>query len=152
MGNKITVMVQYKNILLAEDDEDDRFLFVDALSEIDSSIHCSTATDGRKALQALKKAEKLPDILFLDINMPTMNGLDCLQKVKKDIRLARLPVVIFTTSNNPEDIELTHRLGANVFLRKPSGFKELKLKLEKILSLDFYAANPKIDVLFQYAV
>jgi len=145
-------MVQYKKILLAEDDEDDRYLFVDALNEIDRTIQCNTATNGKKALQVLKKSEKLPDILFLDINMPTMNGLDCLQKVKKDIRLARLPVVIFTTSRNAEDIELTHRLGANVFLTKPSNYEELKLKLEKILNLDFYTANPKIDVLFQYAV
>jgi CheY-like chemotaxis protein len=145
-------MVQYKNILLAEDDEDDRFLFVDALNEIDSTIRCSIATNGNKALQALRQAEKLPDILFLDINMPSMNGLECLQKIKKDIRLLRLPVVIFTTSSNPDDIELTHRLGANVFLIKPSSFEELKLKLEKVLNLDFYPADPKIDVLLQYAV
>ena len=145
-------MNQYKNILLAEDDEDDRLLFIDALNQIDTTIKCSTAADGNKALQELRKTGKLSDILFLDINMPVMNGLDCLQKIKKDISLARLPVVIFTTSNNPEDVEITHRLGANVFLIKPSDFNELKIKLEKILKLDFYTSHPKIDVLLQYVV
>ena len=100
----------------------------------------------------LKASEKLPDVLFLDLNMPKINGLECLRRLKNDIKLSSLPVVIFTTSQNPADVEATHRLGANVFFSKPANFKELKQKLERILSFNFQSDNSNLDVMFQYAV
>src|SRR6187399_1378011 len=121
-------MVLHKNIFIADDDEDDRYLFSNALREIDDSIKCEFAIDGKNALTILKNVSQLPDVLFLDLNMPILNGLECLRKLKNDIRLNQLPVVIFTTSQNPEDIEITYRLGANVFFSKPSDYSELKEK------------------------
>jgi CheY-like chemotaxis protein len=145
-------MVLYKNIFIADDDEDDRYLFTNALREIDETIQCEFATDGKNALTILKNVSQLPDVLFLDLNMPILNGLECLRKLKNDIRLNQLPVVIFTTSQNPEDIEITYRLGANVFFSKPSDYNEMKEKLERILNLNFLPGNPNINATFQYAV
>ena len=145
-------MVLYKNIFIADDDEDDRLLFSKALEEINKNIKCEFATDGHHALTTLKKLPVLPDILFLDLNMPKINGLECLRRIKNDINLIKLPIVIFTTSQNPDDIETTYRLGANVYFSKPSNYNVLKAKLEHILKLDFASENSSIDVTYQYAV
>lgn len=141
-----------KNIFLAEDDTDDQFLFTDALKEIDPSIRCQIASNGRETIELLKKLTVLPDVIFLDLNMPYMNGFECLTKLKNDVRLSTLPVVIFTTSQNPADVEATHQLGANVFLSKPAKFADLKVKLQRILSLDFHSKDSMIGHLAQYSV
>lgn len=130
-------MTLLKNIFLAEDDTDDQFLFTDALREIDSTINCQIAKNGKETLEQLGQLSNLPDVIFLDLNMPCMNGFVCLSKLKKDPRLAKLPVVVFTTSQNRADVEATQQLGANVFLSKPVTFAELKAKIQSILNLDF---------------
>jgi len=145
-------MVLYKNIFLVDDDEDDRLFFRDALQEIDNTIKCDFAVNGKDALDHLNKLHQLPEVIFLDLNMPLMNGLECLSFIKKDIRLALLPVVIYTTSQNVIDVEATHSLGANVYLTKPSSFDELKTKVQRILNLKFRSTDEKVDVLFQYTV
>jgi len=142
-------MVQSKNIFLVDDDVDDQLFFTDALREIDSNISCAIANNGREALDYLRKMTLLPEILFLDLNMPFMNGYECLSHLKNELRLSRIPVVIFTTSNDPKDAEITHQLGAEVFLSKPNEFKLLREKLEKILALDFSADSQLIS---QYAI
>lgn len=126
-----------KNIFLTEDDPDDREFFTTALNEIDESIQCEIAKNGKETIEKLKNKEKLPDIIFLDLNMPLMNGFECLSKLKNDSHLARLPVVIFTTSSNPIDVQATHQLGADVFLIKPPSIPELVKKLQRILHIDF---------------
>jgi CheY-like chemotaxis protein len=135
-------MTLLKNIFLVEDDIDDQFLFLDALKEIDRSISCRVAENGKEALNDLKRLTELPDLIFLDLNMPLMNGFECLGKLKKDKRLRDVPVVIFTTSKNPADAEATHQLGANVFFSKPSRFADLKSKLQRILSINFSSEQP----------
>ncbi|MEP7263620.1 MAG: response regulator [Bacteroidota bacterium] len=143
----------YKNIFLAEDDPDDQFLFTDALKQIDSSIECQIAANGKETISLLKKLESLPDIIFLDLNMPLMNGFECLSKIKNDENLREIPIVIFTTSSNPEDIQATHQLGANVYFSKPAGFIELKDKIEKILNLVYESTTvPAQAMIAQYYV
>ena len=142
-------MVKSKNIYLVDDDVDDQLFFTDALREIDSGISCSIANNGREALEYLRQMTSLPEILFLDLNMPFMNGYECLSQLKNEQRLSRIPVVIFTTSNDPRDAEITHQLGAEVFLSKPNEFRLLREKLEKILALDFSADAQLIS---QYSV
>ena len=142
-------MVQSKNIFLVDDDADDQLFFTDALKEIDSSISCAIANNGKEALEKLRKLVSLPEILFLDLNMPFMNGYECLSELKNETRLSRIPVVIFTTSNDPKDAEITHQLGAEVFLSKPNEFSQLRNKLEKILALDFKGDSQLIS---QYSV
>jgi len=138
-----------KNIFLVDDDVDDQLFFTDALKEIDERIKCTIANNGRDALLQLKNLDTLPEILFLDLNMPFMNGYECLSQLKNENRLSKIPVVIFTTSNDPKDAEITHQLGADVFLSKPNEFNQLRTKLERILNLDF-SGNPKFVT--QYSV
>jgi CheY-like chemotaxis protein len=142
-------MLQSKNIFLVDDDVDDQLFFTEALREIDSNISCSFANNGREALEHLRNMTSLPEILFLDLNMPFMNGYECLSHLKNEVKLSRIPVVIFTTSNDPRDAEITHQLGAEVFLSKPNEFHLLREKLEKILALDFSADSQLIS---QYAI
>jgi CheY-like chemotaxis protein len=126
-----------KNIFLTDDDPDDWYFFRVALNEIDESINCDIAKNGKEALSKLKSFKTLPDVIFLDLNMPVMNGFECLSKIKADGSLSKLPVVIFTTSTNPSDVQSTHQLGADVFLIKPSNIPDLVIKLQRILYLDF---------------
>jgi CheY-like chemotaxis protein len=141
-----------QNIFLAEDDPDDQYLFTDALKQIDPSISCQVASNGKEVISLLKSQASLPDLIFLDLNMPLMNGFECLSRIKNDKRLNNIPVVIFTTSRNPEDAHATHQLGANVFLSKPNDFAELKSKIKRILQLDFAAPTPTDGTIAQYCV
>jgi len=124
-------------IFLIDDDEDDTFLFKEAIEVIDPTLQCDTATNGQVALDQLKAAAVLPDIIFLDLNMPVMNGLDFLVHIKKESALSKIPVGIFSTSNIPADQEQTKKLGASFFLTKPTDFQVLCKKLRQILSADF---------------
>ncbi|MBK8363928.1 MAG: response regulator [Bacteroidia bacterium] len=138
-------MIVNKKIFLVDDDEDDQLFFTDALKEIDPAIQCSVARNGKDAIKILQGLNELPDVLFLDLNMPYMNGFECLKVLKTEIKLSLIPIVIFTTSNDPRDVQLTHRLGAEVFLSKPNDFNQLKLKLEHILKINFDFYTPEIS-------
>ncbi len=124
-------------IFLIDDDEDDLLIFKQAIGSINPLLHCDTATNGKIALDKLKANASLPHIIFLDLNMPIMNGFDFLGHVKREDRLSRIPVVIFTTSNNLIDQKRAKEYGAKFFLTKPADFLVLCNKLREILSLDF---------------
>ena len=124
-------------ILLIDDDEDDQFMFKEVIESINPTLQCETATNGKIALDKLKVSASLPDIIFLDLNMPVMNGFDFLIQIKKENALSKIPVCIFTTSNIHRDKELTKEFGAQFFLTKPNDFQVLRKKLQQILSADF---------------
>src|SRR5688572_12882987 len=114
------------HVLIVDDDEDDRDLFCTAVHEIDQSIDCAMSRNGEEALQALrKKTLPEPHLIFFDLNMPRVNGIQCLQELKKDKTLQHIPVVIYTTSKLIEDKQITQRLGAVDFITKPSSFTDL---------------------------
>jgi CheY-like chemotaxis protein len=120
--------------MIIDDDPDDIAFFCEALSEIDASIKCVTAYGGEQALEMLKASQAIaPDIIFMDLNMPRMNGKECLQCIKSDVSISDIPVVVYTTSKTQEDIDLTNKLGAVYFLTKPNKFDELKNAIEVIL-------------------
>ena len=124
-------------IFLIDDDEDDQFFFKEVIESINSTLHCDTATDGKIALDRLKASDSLPDIIFLDLNMPVMNGYDFLIQIKKENGLNKIPLGIFSTSSTLGDKELTKELGAQFFLTKPNDFQVLREKIEQIISVDF---------------
>ncbi len=126
-------------ILLIDDDEDDQAIFKEALEIINPLLHCDIADNGTTALDKLKNGTSLPDIIFLDLNMPVMNGIEFLIQIKKEILINKIPVGIFTTSSTLKDKTLTKDLGAQFFLIKPNDFQVLCAKLEQVLRIDFTA-------------
>ena len=123
----------YSNILLIDDDEDDQEIFVTALKELDSTVACQAEYSALEALQKLENSQVAADVIFLDLNMPLMNGLQFLAAVKKKESLKDIPVIILTTSSNPETIKETKALGAIDFITKPNNFYELKEILQSII-------------------
>lgn len=128
-------MSRTKKFLLVDDDMDDTFLFGEVLAEVDPTIQFETANDGQQALEQLFAEEKpLPDVIFMDLNMPRMDGKQCLFEIKQNERLQHIPVMMYTTSSHSTDIEQSMQLGAICFITKPSDFKELKNILSIIAS------------------
>lgn len=122
-----------KVVLIVDDDTDDQDFFIEAVSELDNGIKCVTAKNGLEALSMLQEKNEVPDYIFLDINMPCMNGKECLGEIRKIERLNRTPVVMLTTSQQPKDIDETRSLGATFFLSKPNSYNELKSSLSHLL-------------------
>ncbi|MDX1365445.1 MAG: response regulator [Arenibacter latericius] len=115
------------NILLADDDPDDCMFFREALEDLLLPGQLTFVNDGEKLLESLlNSAIDLPDILFLDLNMPNKNGFDCLTEIKSNERLKRIPVVIISTSYNPTVAAELYRIGASYYIRKPIGFSQLQ--------------------------
>lgn len=124
------------NILFADDDADDCFFFKEALAEIGISHRLTLASNGEELINYLKKhSSNLPDVLFLDLNMPLKTGFECLQEIKGDKKLKQLPVIIYSTSAVAEIMELLYLNGAHYYIRKPADFTNLKLVIKKALLL-----------------
>jgi CheY-like chemotaxis protein len=130
------------NVLLADDDTDDRFLFDKALMEIPIATHLTTVHDGEQLMDYLSdNSENLPHILFLDLNMPRKTGFECLCEISENEKLKDLSVVIFSTSY-PQDksyelgmINNLFKLGARVYIRKPGDFEQLKKTIQHALPM-----------------
>jgi len=115
------------NILLADDYFDDCNFFKQALEALPLSIQLQIVNDGEQLMNHLNvNSESLPDILFLDINMPRKNGVECLAEIKRNEKLKDLPIVVFSTSNSQEKINLVFKTGAHVYVHKPGDFGQLK--------------------------
>jgi len=118
--------IKQLNILLADDDQDDHYFFDRALKEIQISTKFTIVTDGEKLMNHLSEnSENLPDVLFLDINMPRKNGFDCLSEIKHNKKLQDLHVVMFSTTNSQDAITMLLKGGAQVYIHKPNDFKQL---------------------------
>jgi CheY-like chemotaxis protein len=126
------------NILLADDDEDDRLFFTEAFGEIKMKTNVSTVNDGVELMNHLKEHQnQLPHILFLDLNMPRKTGLDCLIEIKQLDHLKDMAIAIYSTSSSDKDIEETFVQGANVYIRKPSDFNTLRKILEEVITVNW---------------
>lgn len=123
-----------KKVFLIDDDLDDRELFCEAMEEVSPDIICYTAANCRTALtQITNKEIAIPDIIFLDINMPIMNGWQCLSMLKEQELYKNIPVIMYSTSSHLEDVEKAEQLGALCFFTKPRDFKTLKKSLEIVV-------------------
>lgn len=127
-----------KNIFLADDDEDDRLFFEEALKEVCDDAVLTVAENGDELMEILYRPPvPMPDVIFLDLNMPKKNGFECLAEIKKSGTLKDLPIIIFTTSLQEESIKKVYSQGANYYVRKPTDFRQLKLIVEKLLAIDW---------------
>jgi CheY-like chemotaxis protein len=110
----------YMTILLVDDEEDDRRLFIEAAREFDSTIICLAASDGMEALDWLQDGDRdVPDYIFLDLRMHGISGEECLVGIKKEPRAAEVPVIVYTTSRDVQESVKLKRLGAAHFMTKP---------------------------------
>ena len=123
----------FKNLLLIDDDEDDHEIFLTAAAEVSPIIRCVAMFDAAEALQKLMAKALRPEVIFLDLNMPGMNGQQFLTEIKKDAELRSLPVIIFSTTSQPQTIEAMKALGAYDFITKPGLFDELVQVLKRVL-------------------
>jgi len=123
-------------ILLADDDHDDCMFFKKALEELDPSAKLEFVNDGDLLMIYLEKPlQELPDVIFLDINMPRKNGIECLSELKKNEKLKNIPVVMFSTSNSWETINSLFKSGAQIYIHKPSDFSQLKQVIHHALPI-----------------
>lgn len=130
--------LQTLNIALADDDEDDRTLFKEAMSEIKIKTKLSLFNNGKELMDYLTLPNViLPEIVFLDLNMPIKNGMQCLNEIRNHPRLQDLLVAIYSTSSSEADIEETFVNGANIYINKPNSFGALIQAIEKVLQLNW---------------
>jgi CheY-like chemotaxis protein len=133
-----------KLIYLAEDDDDDRILFLEALKELHPEIAVKVSEDGQQLLDNLRQtAQDKPEIIFLDINMPCRNGFECLKEIRSGERFSDAKIVMFSTSSSTIHIELSYKLGADYYAVKPGSYQELKDLLRDILAIDW--STPRKD-------
>lgn len=125
-------------ITLADDDEDDRMFFTDAFDELKINTVVNTVNDGVALMNFLNDPESiLPNIIFLDLNMPLKSGIECLKEIKAGPRFKDIVIAIYSTSSSEEDIENTFVLGANIYIKKPSNFGKLKEVLSEVVTLNW---------------
>lgn len=128
-------MLLYNSVLLIDDDEEDQEIFEDALREVDPLLHCSVADDGEDALALLSDDALLkPDLIFIDMNMPKLNGKQVLQALKRSSTLRDVPVVMYSTFFGPQDIKEIKALGAAHHMLKATKFDDLCSSLKTILT------------------
>jgi two-component system response regulator len=122
-------------VLLIEDNPDDIELARRAMTRRNLGARLEVATSGREALARLRHPDqKLPRAIFLDVNMPEWNGFEVLERLRADDRTRHLPVVMLTTSTEPDDIATGYRLGANSFVTKPYDFEQFTEIFAKMTS------------------
>ena len=121
-----------KKILLIDDDEDEQWIFTEALKEISNSIKCLYACTAKEGLELSKQSP--PDYIFIDINMPLLNGLQCLELIKSDDRLKITPVIIYSTGINDTIIYAAVTKGAFACIKKENTIKDLAEKLKTLFA------------------
>jgi len=117
---------------LIDDDADDQEIFAMALENLGKDIRCIMAKNGEDGISKLNGSKSVPDVIFLDLNMPRMNGIECLKEIKKLEHLRATRVIIYSTSDGNEMRDLTLRLGADDFILKPSNISTLTQVLTEI--------------------
>ncbi|RKS21747.1 response regulator receiver domain-containing protein [Flavobacterium endophyticum] len=132
-------------ICLVDDDKDDRETFQDAFNELNSDNVLMTFKNGLEAIDYLNAIEDVPDIIFLDLNMPIMGGLETLREIRKNERYKLLSVVIYSTSSSEKDIEETLVAGANIYITKPTNYRVLKDMLTKVMKMNWQYHTSELD-------
>jgi CheY-like chemotaxis protein len=125
-------------ILLVDDDKDDCSFFEEALKETGLAATVRVINDSTRLMDHLSDGDgSLPNLIFLDLNMPNVDGKECLREIRKTENLKDTPVIIFSTACRTRDVEETFAIGANLYVQKPTGFDLLKKILKKVLQLDW---------------
>jgi CheY-like chemotaxis protein len=127
------MQLKIRDIYLIDDDSDDQELFTTALSLVDSSVTCRTETNGLKALDDLTNQLVFPDLIFVDLNMPLLNGFEFLQFMQSAKLNKPIPIVVYSTASDDLSRQKSKELGAYDFVTKPNTFQGLMNMLEGYL-------------------
>lgn len=123
-------------IILADDDDDDCMFFKDALDELSIATCVNTVNNGVELMKFLEThTSNLPDVIFLDLNMPRKTGFECLTAIKSNEQLKQLNVIIYSTSSSQDMIDLLYNNKAQFYIRKPAVFSDLKAVIHKAILL-----------------
>lgn len=126
------------SIVLADDDEDDRLFFKEAIEQLNLNSDLNLVENGNELMKYLEDLNSpLPDLVFLDLNMPRKGGLECLREIRSSKKLKGLTVAIYSTSSSEEDIEECFVRGANIYINKPNNFESIKSVLFKVISTNY---------------
>ncbi|MBL7921562.1 MAG: response regulator [Bacteroidia bacterium] len=117
--------MKFKNIFLVDDDADDQEFFKSALNIVSETVVFKSANNGKEAIAMLEENAVEPEVIFLDWNMPIMNGQEFLEEIKKHQTFKNIPVIILSTSSHYQTITLSRELGAKDFITKPNNFGDL---------------------------
>ncbi|MFZ1677629.1 MAG: response regulator [Saprospiraceae bacterium] len=134
------------HVLLADDDEDDRMIFKDAIEEVRVKTRLTIVKDGIQLMDYLLQDDcDYPGIVFLDLNMPRKGGIECLREIRNDKRFKNISVAIYSTSASEGDIEDTFIKGANVYIKKPNDFASLVKVLEDVITINWQYHNSDLN-------
>ncbi|WP_366187257.1 response regulator [Flavobacterium ovatum] len=135
------------NIFYADDDDDDLMLFNDAVDSItnnsNDSIQLHIHKNGENLLQSIKENKHNNGVVFLDLNMPRKSGFQFLEEIRNEPSINQFPVIIYSTSSNKSDIDMSISLGANFYAVKPYNFHDLTRMIQDVIEIDW--KNIKID-------
>lgn len=125
-------------IIMTDDDEDDRMFFNDAMKSLNLNCVLEFCENGQVLLEKLTNEDALPDLVFLDLNMPILSGLETLERIRNNDKFLTIPVIaIYSTSSDSRDKEKSLELGANAFITKPTNFEELKKIVHLAVTTDW---------------
>jgi len=126
----------YKHLVIADDDIDDQLILKEIIEDYSRHIKTTCLGDGKQLMDHLFK-KNVPDLLFLDLNMPLKTGIQCLSEIRSDKKLKDLPVVVFSTSRNRHDMEQCFANGAQLFYSKPWDLDVFRKLIHSILDIDW---------------
>lgn len=130
------------NIYYIDDDADDQEMFKNAVSAISDHVELTIRENGFELLTALNSTHSYPNVIFLDLNMPVKNGYEVLKEIRASEKIKNLPVIIFTTADHADAIEVARKLGASLYISKPSTFSSLKNIVKYVLSINWETFIP----------
>jgi CheY-like chemotaxis protein len=123
-----------RHLFLIENDQDDVDIFCMALSQVDPTVNCHIVRNGVEATEYLLSGKQLPDLIFLDVNMPVMNGMEFMKWRQQHAQLHQIPVYVYTTTNNPLTATVMNNLGAAKFITKPNKLEEVVRVIREVIA------------------
>ena len=130
---------EYRNVMIADDDQEDFELLSEAIDELGLDVQICRADNGNILMDMVH--ENIPDILFLDIEMPCCDGKSCIKTIRNDSKFDNLPIIVFTGNRDEELINFCYRNGINLYIHKPDSYSELVAIVQKVFS----AGSPTVQ-------
>lgn len=126
---------EMQHVLIADDDDDDFEFLAEAVNDLSLKIILSRAENGEILMKILHM--EIPDVLFLDVMMPCVDGKECVHQIRSDKKFDDLPIIVYSAVRDPDTVEFFYRQGTNMYVFKPQSYSDLLSMLEKIFAIDW---------------